>query len=410
MYHQEALMFRTIKDINFAGRKVLIRVDFNVPLDENLNITDDTRIRMAVPTIKHITDNGGRAILMSHLGRPKGGPNPKYSLKALVSHLGKLIGKTVSFAEDCIGEKATAVVNNMKNGDVALLENLRFHPEEEKNDPTFAKALASLGEIYVSDAFGTAHRAHASTAGIADTLPAYAGFLMEKEINYLSKITTSPDRPLVAVMGGAKVSDKILVIENLLEKVDALLIGGGMAFTFLKAQGYNIGKSLCEADKLDLALKLIEKAKASGRKLLLPVDVVTATEIKEGTATKTVDIKNIPENELGLDIGPKTIEAFAAELKKAKTVLWNGPMGVFETKPFDVGTRKVAELLAGLKATTVVGGGDSVAAVEQMGAADKVSHVSTGGGACLEFLEGQTLPGIEIFSRNINNLTHGAAK
>ncbi len=403
-------MFRTIKDINFAGRKVLIRVDFNVPLDDNLNITDDTRIRMAVPTIKHITDNGGRAILMSHLGRPKGGPNPKYSLKALVNHLGKLLGKTVSFAEDCIGEKAIAVVSHMKNGDVALLENLRFHPEEEKNDPTFAKALASLGEIYVSDAFGTAHRAHASTAGIADTLPAYAGFLMEKEINYLSKITTSPDRPLVAIMGGAKVSDKILVIENLLEKVDALLIGGGMAFTFLKAQGYNIGRSLCEADKLELALKLIEKAKASGRKLLLPVDVVTATEIKEGTATKTLDIKNIPENELGLDIGPKTIEAFAAELKKAKTVLWNGPMGVFETKPFDVGTRKVAELLAGLKATTVVGGGDSVAAVEQMGAADKVSHVSTGGGACLEFLEGQTLPGIEIFSRNINNLTHGAGK
>lgn len=403
-------MFRTIKDINFAGRKVLIRVDFNVPLDENLSITDDTRIRMAVPTIKHITDNGGRAILMSHLGRPKGGPVAKYSLKSLVNHLSKLLGKTVHFAEDCIGEKAAAVVNNLKNGDVALLENLRFHSEEEKNDPTFAKALASLGEIFVSDAFGTAHRAHASTAGIADTLPAYAGFLMEKEINYLSKITTSPDRPLVAVMGGAKVSDKILVIENLLDKVDSLLIGGGMAFTFLKAQGYNIGKSLCEADKLDLALKLIEKAKASGRKLLLPVDVVTATEIKEGTATKTVDIKHIPDNELGLDIGPKTIEAFAAELKTAKTVLWNGPMGVFETKPFDVGTRKIAELLAGLKATTVVGGGDSVAAVEQMGAAEKVSHVSTGGGACLEFLEGQTLPGIEIFSRNINNLTQGAGK
>ena len=403
-------MFRTIKDINFAGRKVLIRVDFNVPLDENLNITDDTRIRMAVPTIKFITDKGGRVVLMSHLGRPKGGPVAKYSLKSLVNHLGKLLGKTVHFAEDCIGEKATAVVNSLKNGDVALLENLRFHAEEEKNDPTFAKALAALGEIFVSDAFGTAHRAHASTAGIADTLPAYAGFLMEKEINYLSKITTSPDRPLVAVMGGAKVSDKILVIENLLEKVDALLIGGGMAFTFLKAQGYNIGKSLCEADKLDLALKLIEKAKASGRKLLLPVDVVTATEIKEGIATRTVDSKHIPENELGLDIGPKTIESFAAELKNAKTVLWNGPMGVFETKPFDVGTRKIAELLANLKATTVVGGGDSVAAVEQMGAADKVSHVSTGGGACLEFLEGQTLPGIEIFSRNINNLTHGAGK
>ncbi len=403
-------MFRTIKDIDFAGRKVLIRVDFNVPLDENLKITDDTRIRMAAPTIRHITDNGGRAIIMSHLGRPKGQPVAKYSLKSLVAHLSNLLGKPVNFAEDCIGEKAATVVNSLKNGDVALLENLRFHNEEEKNDPTFAKALASLGDIFVSDAFGTAHRAHASTAGIADTLPAYAGFLMEKEINYLSKVTTSPDRPLVAIMGGAKVSDKILVIENLLEKVDSLLIGGGMAFTFLKAQGYNIGKSLCEHDKLELALKLIEKAKASGRKLLLPVDVVTATEIKEGTAVKTVAIDSIPENELGLDIGPKTIEAFAAELKTAKTVLWNGPMGVFETKPFDVGTRKVAEMLADLKATTVVGGGDSVAAIEQMGAADKVSHVSTGGGACLEFLEGQTLPGIEIFSRNINNLTQGAVK
>lgn len=403
-------MFRTIKDINFAGRKVLIRVDFNVPLDDKLNITDDTRIRMAIPTLKHIIDNGGRAIIMSHLGRPKGQPVEKYSLKSLVSHLSKLIGKPVHFAEDCIGDKAAAVVNNLKNGEVALLENLRFHNEEEKNDPAFAKALAALGDIFVSDAFGTAHRAHASTAGIADTLPAYAGLLMEKEINYLSKITTSPDRPLVAVMGGAKVSDKILVIENLLEKVDSLLIGGGMAFTFLKAQGYNIGKSLCETDKLDLALKLIEKAKASGRKLLLPVDVVTATEIKEGTATKTLDISKIPDNELGLDIGPKTIEAFAAELKNARTVLWNGPMGVFETRPFDVGTRKIAELLTSLKATTVVGGGDSVAAIEQMGAADKVSHVSTGGGACLEFLEGQVLPGIEIFSRDINKLAQGAGK
>lgn len=403
-------MFRTIRDINFAGRKVLIRVDFNVPLDDKLNITDDTRIRMAIPTLKHIIDNGGRAIIMSHLGRPKGQPVEKYSLKSVVSHLSKLLGKPVHFAADCIGEKAASVVNSLKNGEVALLENLRFHNEEEKNDPTFAKALASLGDIFVSDAFGTAHRAHASTAGIADTLPAYAGLLMEKEINYLSKVTTSPDRPLVAVMGGAKVSDKILVIEHLLEKVDSLLIGGGMAFTFLKAQGYNIGKSLCETDKLDLALKIIEKAKSSGRKLLLPVDVVTATEIKEGTATKTLDISHIPDNELGLDIGPKTIEAFAAELKKAKTVLWNGPMGVFEVKPFDVGTRKIAELLTGLNATTVVGGGDSVAAIEQMGAADKVSHVSTGGGACLEFLEGQVLPGIEIFSRDINKLAQGAGK
>lgn len=403
-------MFRTIRDIDFTGRRVLVRVDFNVPLDENLKITDDTRIRMAVPTLKHIIEKGGRLVIMSHLGRPKGQPVEKYSLKSVVDHLSSLLGKPVKFAEDCIGDKATAVVNSLANGEVALLENLRFHKEEEKNDPTFAKALASLGDIYVSDAFGTAHRAHASTAGIADTLPAYAGFLMEKEINYLGKITNSPDRPLVAVMGGAKVSDKIQVIENLLEKVDSLLIGGGMAFTFLKAQGYNIGKSLCEEDKLELALKLMEKAKTSGKTILLPTDVVTAKEIKEGTATKTLSIKDIPADELGLDIGPDTIAAFSAELNKAKTVLWNGPMGVFETKPFDVGTRKIAEILAGLNATTVVGGGDSVAAIEQMGAADKVSHVSTGGGACLEFLEGQVLPGIEIFSRDIKEMAEGAGK
>ncbi len=403
-------MFRTIRDIDFTGRRVLVRVDFNVPLDENLKITDDTRIRMAVPTLKHIIEKGGRLVIMSHLGRPKGQPVEKYSLKSVVEHLGNLLGKPVKFAEDCIGEKASTVVNGLANGEVALLENLRFHKEEEKNDPTFAKALASLGDIYVSDAFGTAHRAHASTAGIADTLPAYAGFLMEKEINYLGKVTTSPDRPLVAIMGGAKVSDKIQVIENLLEKVDSLLIGGGMAFTFLKAQGHNIGKSLCEEDKLDLALKLMEKAKTSGKTFLLPTDVVTAAEIKEGVATKTVSIKDIPADELGLDIGPDTIEVFSAELKKAKTVLWNGPMGVFETKPFDVGTRKIAEILADLDATTVVGGGDSVAAIEQMGAADKVSHVSTGGGACLEFLEGQVLPGIEIFSRDIKEMAEGAGK
>lgn len=401
-------MFRTIRDINLEGRRVLVRVDFNVPLDAELKITDDTRIRMAIPTLRHIIDNGGRLIIMSHLGRPKGQPVAKYSLKPIVAHLSNLLGKPVAFAEDCVGPKAESVVSSIKNGEVAMLENLRFHAEEEKNDPAFSKALAALGDVFVSDAFGTAHRAHASTAGIADTLPAYAGFLMEKEINYLGKVTTSPDRPLVAIMGGAKVSDKILVIENLLNKVDSLLIGGGMAFTFLKAQGYNIGKSLCEHDKLDLALKLIEKAKSSGRSILLPVDVVTAKEIKEGTETRTVDISNMPDDELGLDIGPKTVELFAEELKKARTVLWNGPMGVFETKPFDIGTRKIAELLPTLNATTVVGGGDSVAAVEQMGAADKVSHVSTGGGACLEFLEGQVLPGIEIFSRDIKELAEGA--
>ncbi|RCK81021.1 MAG: Phosphoglycerate kinase [Candidatus Ozemobacter sibiricus] len=402
-------MFRTIRDIQFKGKRVLVRVDFNVPLDKTTGaITDDTRIRGAIPTLKHILDQGGRLIVMSHLGKAKGTPDPKYSLKPVHQRLQELLGRPVTFAPDCIGEEVAKLARNLKDGEVLLLENLRFHAGEEKNDPAFAKALASLGDIYVSDAFGTAHRAHASTAGIADTLPAYAGFLMEKEITYLNKVTQNPERPMVAIMGGAKVSDKILVIENLLGKVDTLLIGGGMAFTFLKAMGHQIGKSLCETDRLEVAKKILDQAKASGKNLVLPVDVVTAPEIKPGVATKTVDITAMPADEMGLDIGPKTVAKFTAELQKAKTVLWNGPMGVFETKPFDAGTRKIAECLAGLKAVTVVGGGDSVAAIEQMGAADKVSHVSTGGGACLEFLEGKTLPGIEIFSRDIKNMVGGA--
>ncbi|MBQ3644276.1 MAG: phosphoglycerate kinase [Candidatus Riflebacteria bacterium] len=390
-------MFRTIKDVNVSGKKVLVRVDFNVPLDENLKITDDTRMRMAVPTLKHIIDNGGKLIIMSHLGRPKGEVVAKYSLKSVVAHLSELLGKPVAFANDCIGEEATKVVNNLKNGEVALLENLRFHKEEEKNNPEFAKALASLGDIFVSDAFGTAHRAHASTAGIADTLPAYAGFLMEKEITYLSKVTENPERPLVAIMGGAKVSDKILVIENLLEKVDTLLIGGGMAYTFLKSQGVKIGKSLCEDDKLDLAKSLIEKAKKLGKKMLFTQDVIGTKDF--ATVCGTYTMAELPDDAEGVDIGPETIKAFEAELKKAKTVLWNGPMGVFEKPAFANGTRKIAEILGTLNATTVIGGGDSVAAIEQMGCADKVSHVSTGGGACLEFLEGKTLPGIAVFSK-----------
>lgn len=390
-------MFRTIKDVNVSGKKVLVRVDFNVPLDENLKITDDTRMRMAVPTLKHIIDNGGKLIIMSHLGRPKGEVVAKYSLKSVVGHLSELLGKPVAFANDCIGEEAIKVVNSLKDGEVALLENLRFHKEEEKNNPEFAKALASLGDIFVSDAFGTAHRAHASTAGIADTLPAYAGFLMEKEITYLSKVTENPERPLVAIMGGAKVSDKILVIENLLEKVDTLLIGGGMAYTFLKSQGVKIGKSLCEDDKLDLAKSLIEKAKKLGKKMLFTQDVIGTKDF--ATVCGTYTMAEIPDDAEGVDIGPETIKAFEAELKKAKTVLWNGPMGVFEKPAFANGTRKIAEILGTLNATTVIGGGDSVAAIEQMGCADKVSHVSTGGGACLEFLEGKTLPGIAVFSK-----------
>lgn len=401
-------MFRTIRDINFKSKKVLIRVDFNVPLDKSQNITDDTRIRAAIPTLKLIAEQGGRLIIMSHLGRPKGTPDPKYTLKPVVARLSDLMGCPVAFAQDCIGEEAKNKAAQLKDGQILLLENLRYYAQEEKNDPTFSKALAALGEIYVSDAFGTAHRAHASTAGIADILPAYAGLLMEKEITYLNKVTQSPERPMVAIMGGAKVSDKIMVIENLLGKVDTLLIGGGMAFTFLKAQGRQIGKSLCEDDKVEVAAQILQKAKASGKNVVLPKDVVIATEIKEGVPAKTVSADSIPADQAGLDIGPQTIEAFRTELQKAKTVLWNGPMGVFETKPFDKGTREIAQIMTGLHAVTVVGGGDSVAAIEQMGAAQKVSHVSTGGGACLEFLEGRTLPGIEIFSRDIKNMVGGA--
>lgn len=391
-------MFRTIRDVQFKGKKVLIRVDFNVPLNkDSTEITDDTRIRAALPTLNYIIQNGGRLIVMSHLGKAKGSFDPKYSLKPVHKRLEELLNKKVIFASDCIGEEVAKLANSLKDGDVMLLENLRFHAGEEKNDPNFAKALASLGDIYVNDAFGTAHRAHASTAGIAEYLPAYAGFLMEKEITYLSKVTENPERPFVAIMGGAKVSDKILVIENLLTKVDTLLIGGGMAFTFLKAQGYNIGKSLCEEDRLDVARKVLQQAKDSGKKIVLPVDVVTAPTIDSNAPTKTVAISNIPSDEMGLDIGPETVKLFEHELKNAKTVLWNGPMGVFEIKPFDTGTRKVAEILTNLNATTVVGGGDSVAALEQIGATSKITHVSTGGGACLEFLEGKKLPGIQIF-------------
>ncbi len=396
-------MFRTIKDIQFKGKRTLIRVDFNVPCKEG-KITNDKRIRATIPTLKHIIDQGGRLIITSHLGRPKSNPDPKTSLKPVCERLAQLLGKEVKFAADCISDEAKQMAMALKDGEVLLLENVRFYPEEEKNDPAFAKKLAAMGEIYVNDAFGTAHRAHATTAGLADYLPAYAGFLMDKEITYLSKVTDNPDRPLIGILGGAKVSDKIEVIENLLEKCDALLIGGAMAFTFLKAQGLEIGTSLCETDKLDLAKKLMETAKAKSRKLILPVDAVVAAELKEGVPVKTVDIKAIPADQKGLDVGPKTIELFAAELKKAKVVLWNGPMGAFETKPFDAGTKALAEVLTGLSATTVVGGGDSATAVENMGMESKFTHVSTGGGASLEFLEGKKLPGIAIFSRDIKNM------
>ena len=389
---------KTVKDFDLKGKRVFVRVDFNVPLDENGNITDDTRIRAALPTINYLVENQAKVILASHLGRPKGKFNLKYSLSPVAMRLSQLLNKEVIFAEDCIGEKVENLVSNMNPGDVLLLENLRFYPQEEENDRDFAKKLADLAEIYINDAFGTAHRAHASTAGIAEFLPSGAGFLMQKEIEIMGKALENPERPFVAVLGGAKVSDKIGVITNLLNKVDSLLIGGGMAFTFLKALGYEIGRSLLEEDKIELAGSIIKEAKEKGVKLELPEDVVVAEEIKEGTDYKTVSVGEIPSNLIGVDIGEKTREKFAQIIKKAKLVVWNGPMGVFEIKSFSKGTFAIAEAMAESGAITIVGGGDSAAAVEQLGFADKMTHISTGGGASLEFLEGKELPGVAVLN------------
>ena len=384
----------TISDIYFAGRRVIARVDFNVPLDKEGNITDDNRIVGALPTIKYLVENDAKLILVSHLGRPKNGPEAKYSMKPAADRLAQLLGRPVVLAADVIGPDAKAKAAALKNGEILMLENVRFHKEEEKNDPAFAKELASMAELFVNDAFGTAHRAHASTAGLADYLPAVCGFLIKKELDVMGKALENPERPFVAILGGAKVSDKISVIENLIDKVDALIIGGGMAYTFLKAQGYGIGKSLCEMDKLDLANELLAKAKAKNVRILLPLDNIVAKEFAADAAFETVDSCCIPEDAMGLDIGPKTIELFAKEVSAAKTVVWNGPMGVFEFEKFAVGTKAVAQALANSGAISIVGGGDSAAAVEQLGFADKITHISTGGGASLEFLEGKELPGI----------------
>ena len=386
---------KTIRDIEVAGKKVLVRCDFNVPLDgETGEITDNRRIRAALPTINYLLENNAKVILCSHLGRPKGETNPKYSLKPVAEELSKLLNKKVTLAKDVIGEDAEKLTSNMENGDVILLENVRFHKEEEKNDPEFAKKLASFAEIYVNDAFGTAHRAHASTAGVADYLPAVSGFLIEKELEFLGSSLENPERPFVAILGGAKVSDKIGVIENLLEKVDTLLIGGGMAYTFYKAQGHGIGTSICEEDKLDLAKEILEKAKQKGVKLLLPVDNHVSSEYSNDGESKFVESTEIPEGFMGLDIGPKTIESFKEVIKAAKTILWNGPLGVSEFERFAEGTKQIARALAESNAVTIIGGGDSAAAIEKMGLADKMTHISTGGGASLEFLEGKVLPGI----------------
>lgn len=392
----------TIDDINFRGRKVLLRVDFNVPLDENQNISDDRRIKAALPTIKKIIDDGGMVIACSHLGRPKGKHVPEMSLRPIAKRLSELLNQEVIFADDCIGPEAGNPAGKLEKGQCLLLENLRFHKEETDNDPEFAKKLASLADIYVNDAFGSAHRAHASTEGVTKFFDqSVAGYLIQKELEYIGGALENPKRPFAAILGGAKISGKIDVISNLMNKVDILIIGGGMVFTFSKAMGYPIGDSLLEEDKVELAGEIIKKVKSSKAKLFFPCDVVIADEISDDAKTEVVDIDKIPDGKKGLDIGPKSIEIFSEALKDAKTIVWNGPMGVFESKPFAKGTFDIAHLLADLTAkgaTTIVGGGDSASAVSKAGLDDKLSHISTGGGASLEFMEGKTLPGIEALT------------
>ena len=390
---------KTIEDINVEGKKVLVRVDFNVPLSEDLKVSDDKRIAAALPTIRYLLDHNAKVILCSHLGRPKGKIDPKFSLAPVAERLQALLpGVQIVMAKDVIGDSAKAAIAAMQPGQIVLLENVRFHAEEEKNDPAFAKSLADLAEIYVSDAFGTVHRAHASTAGVAAYLPAVAGFLIGKELGIMGKALEDPERPFVAILGGAKVADKIGVITNLLEKCDTLLIGGGMAYTFFKAQGYEIGDSLLDAESIDLARALIDKAKAKGVALMLPVDTVVADKFDAAANHQVVDSDKIPAGWMGMDIGPKTVAAFAKVIESAGTVVWNGPMGVFEFPAFAVGTSKVAEACANCKGTTIIGGGDSASAVKKLGYAAKMTHISTGGGASLEFLEGKVLPGVAVLN------------
>jgi len=391
-----------ISEGKINGKRVLVRVDFNVPL-EGGKITDDKRITESLRTIKAITDNGGKCILMSHLGRPKGEKNEKYSLKPIAEHLGKLLGKDVLFANDCIGDDVRMKIDNMKEGSIILLENLRFYKEEEKNDEGFARELAFLGDVYVNDAFGAAHRAHASTEGVTHFMKENAaGYLIEKELKYLSRAVGNPERPLIAILGGSKISGKIDVIQSLMDKADTILIGGGMMFTFYKAMGYEIGKSLLEEDKVELAKEILEKAKSTGKKFMLPQDVVMASKFENDAETTVFDAGKIENKEwMGLDIGPKTIESYKNEILNSKTIVWNGPMGVFEMDNFAKGTIEVAKAMAEATekgAVTIIGGGDSASAIAKAGLEDKVTHVSTGGGASLEFLEGKKLPGIEALS------------
>ncbi|MDH4619488.1 phosphoglycerate kinase [Brevibacillus sp. AY1] len=390
---------KSIRDVELAGKRVFCRVDFNVPMQDGV-ITDDTRIRAAVPTIRFMVDAGAKVILASHFGRPKGQVVEEMRLTPVAAHLSGLLGKEVTKLDDSVGAEVKAAVEQMEQGDVLLLENVRFHAGEEKNDPELAKSFAELADLFVNDAFGTAHRAHASTAGIAQYIPAVAGLLMEKEIRFMGGALSHPERPFTAIVGGAKVKDKIAVIENLLTKVDNLIIGGGMANTFLKAQGYAIGSSLCEDDKLDLARTLMEQAKERGVQLLMPIDVVIADRFAADAQKQTVSIDGIPDGWMALDIGPKTVEAYHRVIVESKTVVWNGPMGVFEMDAFAQGTIGVAVAMKECSGTTIIGGGDSVAAVEKAGVAEQMTHISTGGGASLEFMEGKELPGVAVLTDN----------
>ena len=390
-------MKKTVKDINVQGKRVIVRCDFNVPMKEGV-ITDDIRIVSALPTVKYLMEQGAKVILMSHMGRPDGEPNMKYTLKPVAERLSQLLGQEVLFISSpvVVDDQVRAAAASLQEGQLMLLENVRFRKEETKNGADFAKELASLADIFVNDAFGTAHRAHSSTAGVADYLPAVSGFLIEKEVEFLGNAVENPKRPFLAIMGGAKVGDKIPVIENLLKKVDTLIIGGGMSYTFFKAEGLEIGTSILDEDSLELAGELVKKAEAAGVKLLLPVDVICADAFANDAKTLVADKDKMPADMMGLDIGPKTVEIYRKAIAEAETIVWNGPMGVFEMENFAGGTRAVAEALAESKAVTVIGGGDSAAAVEQFGLAEKMTHISTGGGASLEFLEGKVLPGIAV--------------
>lgn len=390
----------TLEDLQVEGKKVLVRCDFNVPMDDDKNITDDMRILSSLPTIEYLVGKGAKVVLMSHLGRPKGEPNPDFSLEPVGKRLSELLNKEVVFAKDekVVSNKVEEIVKDMKNGDIVLLENTRFRKEEEKNEETFAKELASLGDLYVNDAFGTSHRAHTSNVGLSSQLPSAVGYLVQKEIDVIGKALENPERPFVAILGGAKVSDKIGVIENLLDKVDTILIGGGMAYTFLKAQGYEVGTSILEEDKVDLAKELLKKAEEKNVKLLLPKDIVIAKEFKNDTEFRTVKIDEIPKDMMGLDMGEETIKSFSEEIKNGKTIVWNGPMGVFEMENFKLGTDGVAKAMAESEGITIIGGGDSASAVVKAGYGEQMTHISTGGGASLEFLEGKILPGIGAIS------------